>query len=199
MSDALRGVMWSFSFPQQLLGKWNHFFRPCARFIWRCFTVAVVAMSLRAFYDRTLIVEALFYTESYFRIQYVLLYNKCIVWRKLNKCCFKTEACSPCLCLHSMQRSLLHVPWLVFTHADLWPQKNHLHFFETSWKHRAQRPWVRFSFQMWFGTDKTSMTKSYLLNIFVCNCFYFTTFWSRCIFNIDLKLLNIPPEKLKVL
>lgn len=50
-------------------------------------TVAVVVMSLRAFYDCTLIVEALFYTESYFRIQYVLLYIKCIVWRKLNKCC----------------------------------------------------------------------------------------------------------------
>lgn len=60
------------------------------RFIWRCFTVAVVVMSLRAFYDCTLIVEALFYTESYFRIQYVQLYNKCIVWRKLNKCCLKT-------------------------------------------------------------------------------------------------------------
>ena len=61
------------------------------RFIWRCFTVAVVVMSLRAFYDCTLIVEALFYTESYFRIQYVLLYIKCIVWRKLNKCCLKTN------------------------------------------------------------------------------------------------------------
>lgn len=133
MSDALRGVMWSFRFPQQMLGKWNHFSRPCARFIWRCFTVAIVAMSLRAFYDRTLIVEALFYTESYFRIQYVLLYNKCIVWRKLNKCCFKTEACFPCLCLHTMQRSLLHVPWLVFTHADLWPQKNQSELFSLFW------------------------------------------------------------------
>ncbi len=50
-----------------------------------------VIMSLRAFYDCTLIVEALFYTESYFRIQYVLLYIKCIVWRKLNKCCLKTN------------------------------------------------------------------------------------------------------------
>lgn len=45
----------------------------------------------RAFYDCTLIVEALFYTESYFRIQYVLLYIKCIVWIKLNKCCLKTN------------------------------------------------------------------------------------------------------------
>lgn len=53
-------------------------------------------MSLRAFYDCTLIVEALFYTESYFRIQYVLLYIKCIVWRKLNKCCLKTNVFFQC-------------------------------------------------------------------------------------------------------
>lgn len=68
------------------------------RFIWRCFTVAVVVMSLRAFYDCTLIVEALFYTESYFRIQYVLLYIKCIVWRKLNKCCLKSTSAFVTLC-----------------------------------------------------------------------------------------------------
>lgn len=74
--------------------------RPPARFIWRCITVAVVAMSLRAFYDRTLIVEALFYTESYFRIQYVLLSNKCILWRKLNKCCLKADCCFPDFCRH---------------------------------------------------------------------------------------------------
>lgn len=76
MSDALRGVTaaaeWiqitSLNLPRALYEG--------------VLTVAVVATSLRAFYDRTLIVEALFYTESYFRIQYVLLYNKCIVWRK---------------------------------------------------------------------------------------------------------------------
>lgn len=89
MSDALRGVMWSSasysSSSANTITSLN-----ILRFIWRCFTVAVVIMSLRAFYDCTLIVESLFYTESYFRIQYVLLYNKCVVWRKLNKCCLKT-------------------------------------------------------------------------------------------------------------
>lgn len=93
MSDALRGVMWSSasysSSSANTITSLN-----ILRFIWRCFTVAVVVMSLRAFYDCTLIVEALFYTESYFRIQYVLLYNKCIVWRKLNKCCLKMNVFS---------------------------------------------------------------------------------------------------------
>lgn len=100
MSDALRGVMWSFASHSSCWVNRITSLNLCARFIWRCFTVAVVAMSLRAFYDRTLIVEALFYTESYFRIQYVLLYNKCIVWRKLNKCCLKTVGWFPCLCLY---------------------------------------------------------------------------------------------------
>lgn len=89
MSDALRGVVWSSasysSSSANTITSLN-----ILRFIWRCFTVAIVVMSLRAFYDCTLIVEALFYIESYFRIQYVLLYIKCIVWRKLNKCCLKT-------------------------------------------------------------------------------------------------------------
>lgn len=89
MSDALRGVVWSSasysSSSANTITSLN-----ILRFIWRCFTVAIIVMSLRAFYDCTLIVEALFYIESYFRIQYVLLYIKCIVWRKLNKCCLKT-------------------------------------------------------------------------------------------------------------
>lgn len=89
MSDALRGVVWSSaSYSRSSANTITSL--NILRFIWRCFTVAVV-MSLRAFYDCILIVEALFYTESYFRIQYVLLYIKFIVWRKLNKCCLKTN------------------------------------------------------------------------------------------------------------
>lgn len=42
---------------------------------------------LRAFLT-TLIVEALFYTDSSFRTQCVLFYNKCIVRKKLNKMLF---------------------------------------------------------------------------------------------------------------
>lgn len=93
MSDALRGVVWSSASYSSSSANTITSLK-ILRFIWRCFTVAVVVMSLRAFYDCTLIVEALFYTESYFRIQYVLLYIKCIVWRKLNKCCLKTNVYS---------------------------------------------------------------------------------------------------------
>ncbi len=93
MSDALRGVVWSSASYSSSSANTITSLK-ILRFIWRCFTVAVVVMSLRAFYDCTLIVEALFYTESYFRIQYVLLYIKCIVWRKLNKCCLKTNVFS---------------------------------------------------------------------------------------------------------
>lgn len=89
------GVWSSASYKQQQLGKYNHFSQDPALYM-KVFTVAVVVMSLRAFYDCTLIVEALFYTESYFRIQYVLLYIKCIVWRKLNKCCLKTNVFFQC-------------------------------------------------------------------------------------------------------
>lgn len=90
MSDALRGAVWSSASCSSSSLANTITSLNILRFIWRCFTVAVV-MSLRAFYDCTLIVEALFYTESYLRIQYVLLYIKCIVWRKLNKkkCCLK--------------------------------------------------------------------------------------------------------------
>lgn len=88
MLDALRGVVWRSAF---CCSSADTVTSPnVLRFILRCFTVAIFVMFLRAFYDCTLIVEALFYTESYFRIQYVLLYIKCIVWRKLNKMPFKT-------------------------------------------------------------------------------------------------------------
>lgn len=97
MSDALRGVVCEVLLPTSSSSSANTITSlKILRFIWRCFTVAVVVMSLRAFYDCTLIVEALFYTESYFRIQYVLLYIKCIVWRKLNKCCLKTNVFFQC-------------------------------------------------------------------------------------------------------
>lgn len=78
---------------QQWLGKYNHISTtPLTLYtLWRCFAVTVFVMSLWAFYDCTWIVDALFYTESYFRIQYVLLYIKCIVWRKLNKRCWKLK------------------------------------------------------------------------------------------------------------
>lgn len=97
MSDALRGVVCEVLLPTSSSSSANTITSlKILRFIWRCFTVAVVVMSLRAFYDCTLIVEALFYTESYFRIQYVLLYIKCIEWRKLNKCCLKTNVFFQC-------------------------------------------------------------------------------------------------------
>lgn len=169
MSDALRGVMWSFASHSSCWVNQITSLKPCARFIWRCFTVAVVAMSLRAFYDRTLIVEALFYTESYFRIQYVLLYDKCIVWRKLNKCCLKTEGCfavfvSLCVSLFRLITAACSMTY--FLHMLTFdPRKTRVSyfvFFETSSKPKAQKLWVRLCFQMWFNADKTLMSKSYL-------------------------------------